>query len=295
MDSQDRYYKKKLEQLQAEEHRKSDEKTLKQIVPLVIGGIILLAIYFVLLFLVAPGVLIQTLLTDHMNIKVGFILMWVYAAAISAAFAAATFYAAKNAKLTARIYIVICAAAAATSAAIPSHGNSTIFEYALLQYSPLNGFIELSGPSKTSSESPKIVPPTEPQNTVALTLAENAAQTTTDTTTNKQLTAEEKDKNQATPEEYKTPENQEGYQPNGPSFSCKRATLKAEKIICESPNLSKLDLQLSSTYQKKLDQTDDKKPLKAEQLEWILKSMRPCEDEECLSAAYTQRIRELSE
>ncbi len=82
-------------------------------------------------------------------------------------------------------------------------------------------------------------------------------------------------------------------EPVKPSFDCTKASNKVEKMICGSPDLARLDVQLVDAYRKANANSADPAKLKSEQIAWI-KQSRACADEACVAQAYRARIAELS-
>ena len=81
--------------------------------------------------------------------------------------------------------------------------------------------------------------------------------------------------------------------PFAPSFDCAKASNNAEKMICGDRNLSKLDVQLSQAYSAARDKATDKAQIKSEQIAWV-KTSRACPDTACLTKAFQDRIKQLS-
>jgi len=81
--------------------------------------------------------------------------------------------------------------------------------------------------------------------------------------------------------------------PFAPSFDCTKASNNAEKMICGDRNLSKLDVQLSQAYSAARSKAADKDKLKSEQIAWVTTS-RACPDTACLTKAFQDRIKQLS-
>ncbi len=81
--------------------------------------------------------------------------------------------------------------------------------------------------------------------------------------------------------------------PFAPSFDCTKASNNAEKMICGDRNLSKLDVQLSQLYSAARNKATDKDKLKSEQIAWV-KTSRACPDTACLTKAFQDRIKQLS-
>jgi uncharacterized protein YecT (DUF1311 family) len=75
----------------------------------------------------------------------------------------------------------------------------------------------------------------------------------------------------------------------GPSFDCSKASHIIENMICDDDELSKLDLNLNSLYQKAKASTVDPDSLRAAQISWI-RTMRQCSDKGCLQQGYRARI-----
>lgn len=83
----------------------------------------------------------------------------------------------------------------------------------------------------------------------------------------------------------------------GASFDCAKASTKVEHIICDNPEISKLDKELDALY--KIAQQD---PARAEatrfsQKQWIQKWRNQdwCKDAACVNEAYVVRIKHLRE
>jgi uncharacterized protein YecT (DUF1311 family) len=78
-----------------------------------------------------------------------------------------------------------------------------------------------------------------------------------------------------------------------PSFDCAKAGIKAEQLICQSVELSKLDIDLNQRYKEASLVASDPIKLKREQLTWMKDIRNRCEAEECIRAAYKARITQL--
>jgi uncharacterized protein len=78
------------------------------------------------------------------------------------------------------------------------------------------------------------------------------------------------------------------------SFDCRKAATDAEKTICGSGLLGKLDDVLSGNYRNMLTGNlgDGGKDLKREQKEWLHKR-NACKSEKCLVDTYRSRIDEI--
>ncbi|WP_423382953.1 lysozyme inhibitor LprI family protein [Burkholderia sp. LMG 32019] len=78
------------------------------------------------------------------------------------------------------------------------------------------------------------------------------------------------------------------------SFDCKKAGTNVEHLICNSPELVKLDATVNRGYVAML-LTDSKEisyqdPVRLEQINWIRKVRNACTDNACLRSAYRARI-----
>jgi uncharacterized protein YecT (DUF1311 family) len=78
-----------------------------------------------------------------------------------------------------------------------------------------------------------------------------------------------------------------------PSFSCDKATKKAEIIICSSKDLSNADVEMANVYKKALAAGFMRERIISEQRDWIRSNRDVCEDESCLLSAYRERIQML--
>jgi uncharacterized protein len=79
------------------------------------------------------------------------------------------------------------------------------------------------------------------------------------------------------------------------SFDCGKASTKVEKLVCDTPAISKLDNELDKFYQDVLGKAngEQKKLLITEQKHWLKHSRNECKDETCLKLAYWSRQSEL--
>lgn len=78
------------------------------------------------------------------------------------------------------------------------------------------------------------------------------------------------------------------------SFDCKKAASEVEKLICENPELSKLDDDLAQAYKNALISAADKEALKKNQVWWLKFTRNICQAATCLDEAYKARIIELT-
>ena len=75
-----------------------------------------------------------------------------------------------------------------------------------------------------------------------------------------------------------------------PSFDCRNATTAVEKLICNNPDLSKLDVSLAETYKEALSKD---RSIRDDQRAWNVEKNK-CADVDCLKSAYEDRISELT-
>ena len=76
------------------------------------------------------------------------------------------------------------------------------------------------------------------------------------------------------------------------SFDCAKAQSAIEQMICDDPNLSRLDDELAANYKTALQDKANAKVLQKEQIKW-LKEINICPNAECVSWSYAGRIVEL--
>ncbi|MCP1120758.1 lysozyme inhibitor LprI family protein [Robbsia andropogonis] len=77
------------------------------------------------------------------------------------------------------------------------------------------------------------------------------------------------------------------------SFDCKKGQSFSEKVVCETPYLSRLDDQLAAAYKHALDVTPDRQALedsRVAQWQWRQKN---CRDAACVTNWYERRLSEL--
>lgn len=82
-------------------------------------------------------------------------------------------------------------------------------------------------------------------------------------------------------------------QPIAPSFNCQNASARVEKMICNSEELSKLDVQLSDVYKTALSADANKELIKQQQNNWRKNIRDACALDPCVKTAYKNRIAEL--
>lgn len=78
-----------------------------------------------------------------------------------------------------------------------------------------------------------------------------------------------------------------------PSFDCAKVSSGPERLICGSPKLAALDVELSQAYKRQMELASDKAQLKADQIEWRKTERDACSSEDCVAQAYRSRIDDL--
>lgn len=81
-----------------------------------------------------------------------------------------------------------------------------------------------------------------------------------------------------------------------PSFDCTKATYQSEKLICDSEELSTLDLKLAKAYKDalaKIEGSPRENELGKEQYDWLRQIRDKCSNTICLRRTYKSRIAEL--
>ena len=79
-----------------------------------------------------------------------------------------------------------------------------------------------------------------------------------------------------------------------PSFDCTKASTGAERLICNSRELSEIDVKMSQVFKKEINSSVDKTPLKDSQRKWRKNTRDACSDSSCMLKAYQTRIDEIS-
>jgi uncharacterized protein len=75
------------------------------------------------------------------------------------------------------------------------------------------------------------------------------------------------------------------------SFDCRKATIKAEKLICENRILIKYDLEIHNIYKSLLDnQPFNVDFIRKTQRSWIANDRNACETVQCLEGVMKDRI-----
>jgi len=73
------------------------------------------------------------------------------------------------------------------------------------------------------------------------------------------------------------------------SFDCAKASTKVEHIICDNPDISKLDEELATSYKAALQNQANAESIKQGQRKW-LKGRNDCADAICVKRAYETRL-----
>lgn len=80
----------------------------------------------------------------------------------------------------------------------------------------------------------------------------------------------------------------------GASFDCLKASTSAEKMICSSETLSRLDEELAKSYETALEGSDNPDMVRNQQQRWLRTVRDRCRDEVCLKTAYENRVPQLT-
>jgi uncharacterized protein len=81
----------------------------------------------------------------------------------------------------------------------------------------------------------------------------------------------------------------------GASFDCGKAGSKVEHIICDNPEISKLDEELSALYKVAQQDSSRADATHFSQKQWIEKYLDRCMDAACVNEAYGMRVKHLQE
>jgi uncharacterized protein len=77
------------------------------------------------------------------------------------------------------------------------------------------------------------------------------------------------------------------------SFHCTKNSSSSEKIVCDDPQLSSLDDQLATAYQRARDASIDPRPVESARIQQWLWRQHNCTDKACVQNWYDRRIVEL--
>jgi uncharacterized protein len=77
------------------------------------------------------------------------------------------------------------------------------------------------------------------------------------------------------------------------SFDCAKASTKVEKMICDNPEISMLDDELSASYKTALQDEQQAESIRQAQKQW-LKERNRCADADCVKRVYVARLQALS-
>lgn len=78
------------------------------------------------------------------------------------------------------------------------------------------------------------------------------------------------------------------------SFDCRKAATDIEKLVCDSPKIRVLDVELYEVYQRAQRLSASTNQLRSEQRQWIKTSRNSCSTSDCLAVAYEERIKQLN-
>ena len=79
-----------------------------------------------------------------------------------------------------------------------------------------------------------------------------------------------------------------------PSFDCAKVTTGNERLICDSKELSELDVKLSVVYRQMMEKAADKDSLRNSQREWRKFKRDACSTAACIADSYKARIDEVA-
>lgn len=79
-----------------------------------------------------------------------------------------------------------------------------------------------------------------------------------------------------------------------PSFDCGLARSPVELLICKDEKLASQDAELSAAYRVASAEAADKQAVRQAQTDWMRSKRNRCTTTECISAAYSERLAELS-
>lgn len=77
------------------------------------------------------------------------------------------------------------------------------------------------------------------------------------------------------------------------SFDCTKATTRVERLICDNPELSKLDDELNASYKTALQDEAHAEAIRQAQKQW-LKKRNACVDVDCVKQVYEERFSSLN-
>lgn len=77
-------------------------------------------------------------------------------------------------------------------------------------------------------------------------------------------------------------------------FDCTKTSTQIERLICDHPDLSKLDDELADFYRKALARSENPDATRKQQRSWLRATRNRCPDVACLKSEYTKRIDQLA-
>ena len=77
------------------------------------------------------------------------------------------------------------------------------------------------------------------------------------------------------------------------SFDCAKANTKVEHLICDNPEISKLDEALAQSYKDALQKESKANAIKQAQKKW-LKQRNGCGDADCVRRAYEMQLQAIT-
>jgi uncharacterized protein YecT (DUF1311 family) len=80
-----------------------------------------------------------------------------------------------------------------------------------------------------------------------------------------------------------------------PSFNCRGALTRGQRMVCEEPSLAAADRRMSSVFNRALDESPNPRALIAEQNRWLAARDRMAGDYGAVMSLYQRRIAELRE
>ncbi len=74
------------------------------------------------------------------------------------------------------------------------------------------------------------------------------------------------------------------------SFDCAKASHVVEKIICDHPDISRMDEEMAAVYKDRLAAMVDKEGLRAMQKDWMALMRKNCKDAPCVDQQYRDQL-----
>lgn len=266
----------------------------------------LIVLYIIIVFVNSPGIGVVELLKTYVGLDIGRTASWLLSLVISFSMLCALYiwFKPKHKILGPVMYVGLCSIVSASMINMENGFGDNVGVKFLIDYAPqetiaksiskISGGLQAKGDevTKNTSVSSTSAASTAAKQADELTIENDAVSGEVDDAGVALIDSSNKNLGIDSNVEKKVTDAERVSEIYSPSFDCQAAKLSSEKIVCTNYELATLDNVIAEKYRalRALSQNDP--GLKSTQIAWI-KSVRLCNDVDCIRTLYTKRLSEL--